>query len=138
MDRSDDNFPAPVGLREGDRNRGLDVITLPLEEEMFPHTDPHKQITGRPPDSRDGWRHAASRALAQIALEFNLEDAPSHLPPDIRSERLLGLILLMTTAMAERARLSSRSRAPDPMSTIPATSAGWSSAYWRAIAPPSE
>lgn len=68
------------------------------------------QLTGAFPN----WR--AENALNPPNLRRILgllEDAPSHLPPDIRRERLLGLILLMTTAMAERARLSSRSRAPD-------------------------
>jgi tetratricopeptide (TPR) repeat protein len=36
-------------------------------------------VTGQPHDDRDGWWHAASRALAQIDLEADGEDAQSHL-----------------------------------------------------------
>jgi hypothetical protein len=36
-------------------------------------------ITGQPHDGRDGWWFAASRALAQIALESDGEDAQWHL-----------------------------------------------------------
>lgn len=40
-----------------------------------------------------------------IAILGRLEEQPGHLPPEIRRERVVELIMLLTVALAERARL---------------------------------
>jgi len=60
-----------------------------------------------------GWRDPATRGTGPWLIEIlgMLEDRPDHLPPAIRRERVVEVIMLMTTAASERARAIESRRA---------------------------
>jgi TetR/AcrR family transcriptional regulator, regulator of cefoperazone and chloramphenicol sensitivity len=60
------------------------------------------------------WRTPASgTGPCLIEILSILESRPVHLPPEVRRERVVELIMLMTVAASERARVLEKSEAPE-------------------------